>query len=182
MDDGSTDGGNRIVAQYPITLLRVSNRKLAGARNAGVMNSHGDAILPLDADDKIAPDYLEKTVPLLTEGVGFVSTDMQRFGKQDQLLPAKIKTPKEALEYNEIPVTSLISRKALLQVGGWNSTMNGYEDWNLWIDILKRGWKMAVVNEPLFFHRITFEGLNAEADANRERLVERIRSLHTDIN
>jgi len=181
VNDGSTDDSEKIAAKYPTKLLNISNRGIAGARNAGVLNSIGEAILPLDADDWIDPTYLEKTVPMIRCNVGFVSTDMQRFGMQDQCLPAKIKTAKEALEYNEIPVCSLIRREAFLETGGYTPRVPGYEDWNMWVEILKRGWKMAVVNEPLFHYRVLLNAANAEADKRREEFTKIIQDFHKDV-
>jgi len=183
VNDGSTDRSLQVAKSYePFTkILSISNRGIAGARNAGVLISRGEVILPLDADDWIDPEYLSKTIPLMTEGVGLVSTDMQRFGLQDQLLPAKIKTAKQALEYNEIPVCSLIRREAFLQTGGYVSKIDGYADWNMWVEILKRGWKMATVNEPLFHYRVLGNAANYEADLRREEFTNIIRGFHQEL-
>lgn len=183
VNDGSTDNSLAIVREYEprITVLSISNRGISGARNAGILVSQGEVILPLDADDWIDPEYLSKTVPRMIEGIGLVSTDMQRFGLQHELLPAKIKTPREALEYNEIPVCSLIRREALLQTGGYVSRIDGYADWNMWIEILKRGWKMAIVNEPLFHYRVLGNAANYEADLRREEFTNIIRGYHRDV-
>ena len=183
VNDGSTDRSLQVAKSYePFTkILSISNRGIAGARNAGVLISRGEVILPLDADDWIDPEYLSKTIPLMTDGVGLVSTDMRRFGLQDQLLPAKIKTAKQALEYNEIPVCSLIRREAFLQTGGYVSKIDGYADWNMWVEILKRGWKMATVNEPLFHYRVLGNAANYEADLRREEFTNIIRGFHQEL-
>ena len=178
VDDGSADSGPQISRQFPVKIVNVTNRGIAGARNAGVMNSSGDLILPLDADDIIHPWYLEKTVPLMTEDAGIVSTDMQRFGNQTELLPAKVLTYEQERQYNEIPVCSLINRQAFLECGGYTPRVPGYEDWALWTDILRRGWKMAVVNEPLFFYRTGCNTANNEADKHREKFTRLIHEWH----
>jgi len=48
-------------------IVRTKNQGLAEARNAGIRQAKGRYILPLDADDKIAPTYLEKAVRILDE-------------------------------------------------------------------------------------------------------------------
>lgn len=179
VDDGSTDDGRFIEG---LSVIRIGNRGQSGARNAGVLNSMGDLILPLDADDWIDPTYLEKTVPLCTEtGVGIVSTNMQYFGLADNLVLSRPMTVDEEKNYNEIPCCSLVRREAFLQTGGYNSRVDGYEDWNLWIDILKRGWKHVVVNEPLFHYRVLGNAANAEADKKRDELIATIKTLHAEI-
>lgn len=182
VNDGSPDGCSPNWFEDNIRFVDISNRGQSGARNAGVLNSTGDFILPLDADDWIDPTFLEKTVPLCGEhGVGVVSTDMQYFGLADNLVPTRPLTIDEEKNYNEINCCSLIRREAFLQTGGYNSRVDGYEDWNLWIDILKRGWKHAVVNEPLFHYRVLGNAANAEADKKRDELISTIKSLHAEI-
>ena len=184
VNDGSPDGYSAdcfdadVWYDDRISFFDITNRGIAGARNAGVMNSTGEFILPLDADDIIAPTYLEKTIPLMTAGVGIVSTDMQRFGTHNELLPAKILTYEQERQYNEIPVCSLIRREAFLECGGYTPRVPGYEDWALWVDILHRGWKMAVVNEPLFFYRTGCNTANNEADKHREEYTRLIHEWH----
>lgn len=183
VNDGSTDASYMVANRYSVTVINQSNKGLAGARNAGVLNSSGDAILPLDADDWIDPEYLRKTVPLLTEGIGFVSTDMQYFGIQDFLIPAKTQSLWQEMRANEIPVCSLIRREAFLQTGGYNGSpsIRAYEDWNLWVDILKRGWRMAIVNEPLFYYRRHPESMSEGTAAIHERLHNGIKKLHPEL-
>jgi glycosyltransferase involved in cell wall biosynthesis len=181
VNDGSTDTSYEVAKQYPVRLLNLSNRGQSGARNAGVLVSSGEAILPLDADDWISPEYLAKTVPLMLGGVGIVSTDMKIFGLTTGYVPAKVLTIKEEVAYNEIPVCSLIRREAFAESGGYTSKVDGYEDWNLWIDILKRGWKMAIVNEPLFHYRFLGNAANFRAEQKRNELIATIRELHKDI-
>ncbi len=181
IDDGSTDDGYAEAYRWPVRILRISSSGPSFARNLGFAYSTGDFILPLDADDWIDPTYLEKTVPLMENGVGIVSTDMVRFGKVNDVLPARPLTVEEEKNANEIPCCSLIRREAFLQAEGYNSQADGYEDWDLWIDILKRGWKMAVINEPLFHYRVLGNSNNARADEKREELIKAIHGLHPEI-
>ena len=179
VDDGSTDGGHQEVYKWPVTLVRIPNSGQSKARNTGIYSSTGDLVLPLDADDWIDPMYLEKTVSICTKsGAGIVSTDMQYFGLANNLIPARPLTINEEKNYNEIPCCSLIRREAFC---GYDSRTDGYEDWNLWISILKRGWKHAVVNEPLFHYRVLGNAANALADLKREELIKTIHGIHPEL-
>ena len=65
VNDGSTDGHtDRLPEDYPRERARVltTNQGLAAARNNGIAAAQGTYILPLDADDRILPGYLEKSV------------------------------------------------------------------------------------------------------------------------
>jgi glycosyltransferase involved in cell wall biosynthesis len=68
VDDGSTDGGERIAASYDDPRLRVVRQANAGpgaARNRGVRETTAEYVAFLDADDEWDPGYLEYVVARL---------------------------------------------------------------------------------------------------------------------
>ena len=71
VDDGSTDQGPAFVAQFasscerPVRLIRTTNRGVAAARNAGIVEADGDFVALLDADDLWEPRKLELQVAKL---------------------------------------------------------------------------------------------------------------------
>ena len=72
IDDGSTDDGAAIVADYPdvrCRLIRQTNAGPGAARNTGIAQAQGEFVAFLDADDEWLPTYLEESVRLL-EGCG----------------------------------------------------------------------------------------------------------------
>ena len=174
-------------------IIDKENQGLSEARNTGIRwpDAVGEFILPLDSDDTIQPDYLEKTVPKMQDPkVGVVSTDMQYFGLLNKRIPPKGLTLAHEMHSNDLPVCSLIRRTAFEQTRGYealfievagSSKVLGYEDWNLWIDILKRGWKVAVVNEPLFHYRVKPVSMITQAAKLHSGLVRLIHLLHPDL-
>jgi glycosyltransferase involved in cell wall biosynthesis len=62
IDDGSTDGTERVLARYTgrLRAIRQENRGGAAARNRGVAEAEGDWIAFLDSDDFWPPDYLAR--------------------------------------------------------------------------------------------------------------------------
>ena len=70
VDDGSTDDGASIVANYGdsrVRLVRQPNVGPGAARNAGLAQAQGEFIAFLDADDQWLPTYLEESVRQLEE-------------------------------------------------------------------------------------------------------------------
>jgi glycosyltransferase involved in cell wall biosynthesis len=71
VDDGSTDQGPAVVAEFasscerPVRLIRTTNRGVAAARNTGITESDGDFVALLDADDLWGPRKLELQVAKL---------------------------------------------------------------------------------------------------------------------
>lgn len=67
VDDGSKDETAEIVQQHialdaRVRLIRQPNGGVASARNAGILDAHGDYIAPIDADDVWAPDKIARQV------------------------------------------------------------------------------------------------------------------------
>lgn len=181
VDDGSTDCSAATAQKYGAKVIQQKNmgqehRSAGPARNTGIAYATGELILPLDADDWIERDYLAKTVPLMTEGVAIVSTDMRRTGMMAETIPARVRTLAEQLVSNEIPVTSLLRKDAVLAVHGY--WKYGWEDWELWIKLLEAGWGMAVVNEPLFHYWVRPGGLNDDQTRMRAELSVKMRERH----
>lgn len=173
VNDASTDNSADVLAKYEGRIKLVhnaSNRGLPATRNVAIHWSTGDLILPLDSDDKIDPDYLEKTVPLMTDGVGIVSTYMwfepveecrQKGHAWAQAgLPGSpwhifAPTKEQILNGNSLPVCSLIRRQALMEAGMYNEEfVDGAEDWGLWAGIISKGWQVRVLPEYLFHYRV----------------------------
>ena len=174
VDDCSTDGSYPFCQRYygNANLIRHDrNQGLVATRNTALAAATGDLILPLDADDRLVPDYLEKTVPRMVEGVGVVSTwmimvvspEMYDAGHRDQFVGAPgsgwhIHTPtkEQILQDNCLPTCSLIRKETLTDIGGWpKQFLRGSEDWALWAKITTRGkWKIDVLPEYLFLYRV----------------------------
>lgn len=175
IDDGSTDNTWEACEQYGdlINLISQENKGVASARNTGLLASEGDFVLPLDADDLIDRTYLEKTIPLMTDSVGVVSTDMQRFGINNDRIAPEL----SSLRSNGLPVTSLIRQKAIFEIGGYDPAIC-YEDWDLWLRLLKNGWKFVFLNEPLFYYRCRPDTRNAMQTKEKLRYEQQIWERH----
>lgn len=183
VDDGSTDDSWKVASKYPVQVIRQTNQgqrfKSSGpALNIGIRAAKGELLLPLSGDDWIEPSYLEKTIPLMVDKVGIVSTDMHRFGAMDDVIVAQHATLGYELMYNVLPTTSLLRKSAVDDVGGYWPF--GWEDWNLWLKLLKDGWVVDVVHETLFHYRVHSAGLNTEQTNMRSDLVSKMRAHHPE--
>ena len=154
VDGGSTDGSKEIFDSFNnlerdnVVILRTPHLNAAEARNIGLNRASGSIVVFLDADDKIAPDYLEKTVPLMADGIDIVCADIQTFGSDSLILESKLSTP----DANNMPVSSLVRKEAALRVNGYDSTMM-WDDWDFWLRLLNSGSKVAFLHEALFYYR-----------------------------
>jgi len=160
VDDGSTDPATRAVLDgwdRPRTrVLRIPNRGLSGARNAGIRATAGELVCCLDADDVLEPTLFEKSVALLDArpDLAFVSHWLRTFGDEAwDWTPASCDFP-ALLDANTVNGAALVRRQALEDAGLFDETMrDGCEDWDLWITMVERGAKGAILPEFLFRYR-----------------------------
>ena len=88
VDDGSTDERTRaLIAGYrrPKTrVLHAPHEGLAAARNRALLESTGEYVCALDADDRLDPAFLERTVGVLERerSIAFASAWLRAFGTE----------------------------------------------------------------------------------------------------
>jgi glycosyltransferase involved in cell wall biosynthesis/protein-L-isoaspartate O-methyltransferase len=166
-------------------IVRQKNMGLALARNAGINASTAQSyefILPLDADDWIDRDYLKKTVPLMVDNVAVVGTWAACFGIKDYIWHTKTPSIEQIMDDNCVPVCSLIKRDVLNVIQGYNPILRyGYEDWNLWIDVVKHGWTIAILQEAIFHYREKPQSMLKDATKRRPEIVAEIHKLHPEL-
>src|SRR5262249_21995697 len=159
--DGSTDPDtNRLLAGYQRPKTRVvqsDNRGLAAARNLAIEHSLGSYICALDADDKLAPTFLERTTSILAadESVTFVSCWLQTFATEDWTWKQDRCDLATLLGECTVATPSLVRKSAVRSVGGYDEHMvaQGYEDWDLWISLVEQGFPGVIIPEVLFYYR-----------------------------
>lgn len=79
IDDGSTDGSDKIVDKFAknrknVRVIHQENRGLSAARNRGLEIVKGDYITFLDSDDFFAKDAIEKLVDAVIDNKADIST------------------------------------------------------------------------------------------------------------
>ncbi len=163
VDDGSSDPDTLAAfdALPPGTgLIRQPNGGLPSARNTGIRAARGTFILPLDSDDWLEPDAVEKLLRALTGTPGavaaFADIDMEH-GASGVL--SKEFNYFEQLFFNQLPYCMLYRKSDWERIGGYDETMRrGYEDWDFNIRLCREG--VAVrVGEPLFHYRVSDSGM-----------------------
>lgn len=152
VNDGSPDNTSEVARKYPVILVEKENGGLSSARNAGIKVATGEYILPLDADDKILPTFIEETIDI----DDIVSTGQQEFGDSDTLWNDQRPHPRHEhfLQDNQINCCSLFKREIFEKIGGYDENMKlGYEDWDYWLRATKSGYNVTVIKDPIFLYR-----------------------------
>ncbi|MBI5696869.1 MAG: glycosyltransferase family 2 protein [Nitrospirae bacterium] len=162
VDDGSPDDtagvAMRMIEKHgdvEIRLIRQENKGLPGARNSGIAASAGEYFLPLDADDILKPEYLEKVVAALdgcpSAAVAYSWTEY--FGERTGVEPQGGFTLRNMLLRAGPSSAALIRKSAWERVGGYNPAMKGFEEWEFYLSLFEAGYGGVVVTEPLFMYR-----------------------------
>lgn len=161
VNDGSTDPAtNRLLLDYRRPRTRVvqsDNRGVQAARNLAISHALGTYLCALDADDKLAPTFLERTTRILDDdpSVTFVSCWLRTFGAEDWVWKQDRCDLEELLGECTVATPALVRAAAVRDAGGYDERMPypGYEDWDLWINLVERGARGIILPEVLFYYR-----------------------------
>lgn len=197
VDDGSPDDTAKVASNWCEKDKRFKyffqkNSGLPSARNSGIKISNGEYILPLDADDILHSDYLNKMVPILNleYNIGIVSCYRYFFVNNKNNITKEFKASgtnyRDLMFENQLMPSSIYRKKCWIEVGGYDETMNkGYEDWEFWISITKRGWEFKFVQEFLFYYRkspysMLVDTTNNHSEAVRKYIFTKHKELYIE--
>lgn len=191
VDDGSsaeTSGiAERWARAHPGRAIRWVRRSQAGvssALNEGIVATTAPFIVPLDADDALARDYLASAAAVFeaSSDTQLVFTDIAFFGSVSG--PGRLDAfePEALRRSNTLPKTSAFTRDLWRRAGGYSVELReGYEDWDFWLGCSQVGLRAVHVPKTLFRHRIkadALEALSIERDARlKAQLIRRHPSL-----
>src|SRR3990167_10790149 len=152
VNDGCIDNSMEIVnafiakhTEHNWVIVNKKNGGLASARNAGVKIATGKYIMSFDADDIMRTDCLKEHLKLAAEDT-IVTCGLMAFGDQTYTARPETATLEILLKRNCIYSNSLVPRKLLLEVGGFDECelmKYGLEDWECWIRMAEKGVKFA---------------------------------------
>ena len=148
-------------AQPPCEILvgHQPDGTIAMSRNGLADRATGDWLCFLDADDELAPGYLDAmtrafeqrpgdgTSLLLTPAVSYV-----RKGKPSP--PQFLDRGISLSEDNWLVVGTLIESHVFHDVGGFSDYPHGFEDWSLWAKAWQRGAEIVKVPEAVYLAHV----------------------------
>lgn len=136
----------------------ISNGIGAGAsRNRGVRLANAPFIVFLDADDMLKPHFLQATLEAYKQHGRYAYTDW--LTRDDKM----VYTTHETLPYSLDnfrqhpsihPITTLLPRKWFEAVGGFDETMPAFEDVDLYLKLMVKGFCGIRVPEPLLIYNL----------------------------
>lgn len=145
IDDASTDDETlRTLEQLKaegIAVLRREKLNRAEAMNLGVSNARGKYVCCLDPDDTLEATYFEVCLCLLESNIGvtFAYSLMRAFGAEHWVGAIQPFNLRLLLDYNHVSGPAVFRKSAWDSVGGFDQSLDGFEDWEFWIKLGKHG-------------------------------------------
>ena len=189
VDDGSTDESGAIIDKLAkrdkrFCVFHTENRGVAAARNLGFSTGDGGLCLPLDADDRLVPEALEKFARAFADhpGLALAVPQIMRFG--DNIKPEiqeRLWRGYDHLKWVCTPTNSSCFRWADWErVDGYRH-VTMYEDWEFWLRLLWRNDRVYNIPEVLVEYRVHPDSRVHEAMKHHEREIQIIRKLNPQI-
>lgn len=184
VDDCSQDKpASEVLATEADKRIRIvrhdSNQGPSAARNTAVSNSNGEYLLPLDADDLIAPSYLEKVLNALREtGASAAYTQVKYFGNFDCTYTPSILLSE--IFSGHFPCNTLLMKREVYDSVGGYKNLPKIEDTEFWISAIEAGVKFAFVDEALYLYRTHNRGLLHIQSSTVQRDFLQVLLMHHD--
>ncbi|HMR91047.1 MAG TPA: glycosyltransferase [Chitinophagaceae bacterium] len=176
VNDGSTDqftnGYLQQLAGSGVQVIFQENKGLPVARNTGIAQAKGDYILPLDADNKIRPAYVSKSIAVLDKNpnVGVVYGDAEYFGAKKGVWKVGEFNLQRLMINNYIDACAMVRRSVLAEVGMYDEKgIGGLEDWDLWLRVAWKGYGFHYIPEVLFDYRVTDDSMSRKLNKSYEK-------------
>jgi glycosyltransferase involved in cell wall biosynthesis len=164
VDDGSQDAETvaalaRLDDDPQVTVLRQPrNLGPSAARNRALEQLETSYFLPIDADDELLPDALERMLAQLQgapEKVGFVYPNAQHVGNQMNYVQSPAYNVWLLMEQNYCPAPALFDRRLFEGTGVSypEEIVVGHEDWDLILQLAERDVQGIPADGPTFLYR-----------------------------
>lgn len=188
VDDESPDNTREVVEMYKgrmtnLVYMHQTNQGPSAARNNGIRNSKGEYVMALDADDKLAPTYVEKCVEYLERHpeCKLVYSKADMFGTQYGPWNLPEYSFEKLLWDNMINYCALYRRKDFPSCGYNTNMVKGLEDWDFWITFLHPEDKVHRIDEVLFFWRTQPVSRTFDAEQHERELMRQIYHNHKEV-
>jgi cellulose synthase/poly-beta-1,6-N-acetylglucosamine synthase-like glycosyltransferase len=172
VDAGSTDGSLEEAAKLggSVRTIRGTFRNAAASRNAGASEATGDYLGFLDSDDLLLPGKTTSLVEALAADPrnALVHGTTEVIGEDGEPVPEQTAAQNASFRKAQQLGTSyralagfcamftsatLIRKDAFESVGGYDESLDAYEDWDLYLR-LSLEWRLTYANCPAARYRI----------------------------
>lgn len=202
IDDGSIDGSMDVVRRFSESgLVRVVQLKMTGvgqsaARNEGARHASGDYLAFIDQDDVWLAGHVEALALRLDDedACDMVYSDINTIDSEGGMLTMRLNAlsdnshPKSSIvdiisdDIMALPSATMVRREAFVALGGFDETLQGYEDDDLYLRGFRAGWNPGFVAEARVNYRIHGSGssISPSFRASRLKFTEKVATMFPD--
>jgi glycosyltransferase involved in cell wall biosynthesis len=144
---------------------------IASVRNELAATARGDWLCFLDADDELAPGYLDAMAAV--GGANVLLTPAVRYVRKGRPSPPQFNDRGIPLTRdNWLVVGTLVRRTLFERVGGFEDYPHGFEDWSLWYKCEKAGARIVKVPQAVYICHVNPESKHKRGWRDRKWQVE----------
>ncbi len=193
VDDVSTDSSVEVARKWLVeharffnfvALLRnKENSKLGRTRNAAVAYCDTELFLPLDPDNLLLPDCVEKLAKELDEtGAAFAYPTIELFGDRIGEMGQLEFDPALFRSGNYIDAMAMVRKACWLAVGGYAPLdPPGWEDYDFWCQLVEQGLTGTRAKKVLAKYRVHNSSMlhtTTELPTNKPRVIQELNERH----
>jgi glycogen synthase len=155
---------DELAGRYPIEIVTQQNSGLGAARNFGISQCRGRYVFPMDADDLLAPTFIERCVEVLQADpeVAYVTSWSHFIDEDGTVLPrgtagySPLGNRTRALDrLNVAGSAESVFDRRIFDLGlRYSVDIANYEDWVLFREMRDKGFEGRIIPEPLLFYRV----------------------------
>jgi glycosyltransferase involved in cell wall biosynthesis len=165
VDDCSTDNTVALVsalAQAHDNVRLIKSQANSGSpatpRNTGIENARGRYLAFLDADDRWAPEKLERQIQLIeSEGAAISCTGYEVVDIEGTLvgrfIPPAVADYRDLLSENTLGCSTVMIDSS--KIAKPRFPMCGHEDYALWLSLARQGWSVYALPDVLASYQVT---------------------------
>lgn len=185
VNDGSTDDSLAVAEAFAkahpeVQVLSQPNRGASAARNVAIRASHGEYILPVDADDKIDARYISEAEEILENRpeVRVVSCRATFFGERTGEWRFPPFSKALLARKNMIDTCSMYRRADWDKTAGYMETCAAREDWDMWISLFELGGEFVRLPEIRLHYRVRKGSKRMQDRALKHKLIDELNRRH----
>lgn len=165
--NGTVDSSKDIIKQYNDNRIRIFDYGMDSGKaktlNKLLKESKGDILGVQDDDDVWVPKKLEHQIKYINDfdiigsQINYINEIGEIIGRPNPNLAYEDKEIKEKsfAGNNQVASTAAIFKKEQVEkIGGWKEDLDGIEDFDLWLRLMKNGCRFKNINTVEVFHRI----------------------------
>lgn len=156
VDDGSTDETPAVIKEYQKknSIILIRNEESVGAcqaRNQGIERASGEFIAGLDDDDEWHPERISLLLKNYNDSFACITSNDKMVSSNRSVTWQKKKliSLNDLLYSNAVGNQVLVKKNRVLEVDGFDESLQAAQDYDLWLRLCERFGPIKVVQKPL---------------------------------